>query len=123
MSSNIISPDDKDWVQIEPLKSLMISSEDVMNIKLFFSSFSIKMPLDLKIAVEKFEELYLSSSYDDQKIIEAQNEIRVALAACIASPDSHDIFKDQIFLDTVDTCKKIVFIDKFYKQVEEEVGN
>lgn len=107
------------WVQVEPLKEVCIDNEDVKNIIDFFRHFEIKMPDDLTEALKAFEEAQVRNAPDGELCL-LQNTLRTALCRCIVERNA-DAFKNEIFNEVVENCKKVIFIDSFENQVKDLV--
>ena len=96
----------------EKERNVVISSEDVKNVRDFMTHFKIAMPADLEKALSDFE---------SSKTFENQEELKVQLCKMMVESD-HALLKDELFSQVIDNSSKIVQEALFDKAVKETLS-
>ena len=87
--------------------TVVISNEDVKNVRDFFMNFKIDMPDAL---VEVLNDFQASNSFE--------NQVRVKAELCkLMVSSSHPLFKDDLFSQVIDNSQKVVMEAKFQEDL------
>jgi hypothetical protein len=100
------------FLVVEPLKEVVIETDDAKNVIEFFEHFNLSVPQYLTDAVSAFEK--------DQTPV-TQNQFRVALCKALTE-GTESLYSDDIFKLIRQNTSQIVFYNEFNEQLEEALS-
>jgi hypothetical protein len=95
----------------EQQNKVVITHEDVKNVKDFFSHFNIPLAEYLTTTLNEIENA-------EEVTLELQDKMRINIARAIFESE-HEIFKDDLFSEVIPNCEKAWFDAQFSQDFED----
>ena len=106
---NMSDNDSRDKNSLKEIEEkLVLTPEDVQGAAEFWTQFEIPMPEELKKSIKDFV---------SNPSVQTQNEFKLQLTKTIGFSD-HDAFKDELFQEIVEECRKVTYEMTFNKDLE-----
>lgn len=106
----------QDALQAKTLKDVVISQDDIRNLRDFFTHFKVEVCPELEDVLKRWE-----SKEKNALTPQDQEDLRVAICVNMMK-SNHKMFKDELFAPILKNSEKIVFDATFKSELEDQLS-